>query len=215
MCIRPNSNFLIKSSSAFSLIEILLVIGIIGILATMAIPSLSSITQARGVTDAGFQVAAAIEQARAEAVSRRTFVWLGIEEDNSNPSKMLRVGMVFSKDGTSSIATNNLQPIGRALKIDRISLSTAAVSPDSVNLANFKEGASFSIGAAKFDSKRTITFTPMGEVTTNSVPTNADGFTPNIVIPLRSTRGDFQDDNNPVKILIDGSVGIPTIKRES
>lgn len=203
------------ASAAFSLIEILLVVAVIGLLSMLAIPAMSSMGQARTVTDAGYEIAAAVEMARAEAVARRTFVWLAVESVNTGPDQSLRLGMAFSKDGSNSTTAANVQPIGRPLKIDRIALADSAPGAgDAVNLSGVTGGATFSIGGTSFTG-RTLTFTPAGEVTTKASPTSADGFIPSIVIPIRATRGDSQNANIPLDILIDGSVGIPRIQRES
>ena len=69
----------------FSLIELLVVMAIIGILAAVTIPAMNSIKGASNVTKAAYDIAGALEQARAYAMAKNTYVFVGIAEvDSSN-----------------------------------------------------------------------------------------------------------------------------------
>jgi hypothetical protein len=81
-------------------------------------------------------------------------------------------------------------------------------------LSGFSQGVGFVIGQAQFTDKRTITFTPLGEVTTNAAPSTSDGFDPRLAIGLRQARGTSLMTNNDIAVVIDGSVGLPTIYRK-
>jgi len=186
------------STFGFSLIELLVVVAIIGLLAAFTVPAFSSIGQARGVTEAAFQISSAIELARSEAVSRQTFVWLGIQPQTNSGNLDLRVGIVYSKDGTTNTAAANLQPLSRPLIIQRVGLSENATLG----------AATFSIGQVAFQNS--LTFTPLGEVMTKAAPLPADGFSTNLSLPLQQARGTNLLTNNSFTIQIDGSVGIPT-----
>ena len=205
---------------AFSLIELLVVMAIIGLLAAITIPAFNSIGQARGVTEAAYQLAAAIELARSEAVSRQTFVWLGIQNYTNADGLNLKLGIVFSKDGSSTNTdATNLQPIGRALLIQRVGLADASVLANlgsnlgkAVNLAAFSGGLKpFKIGQSDFSDGRTVTFTPLGEVTTNPSPNSTSGFDPGIAVGLCQARGTTLSTNSAIAVAIDGSVGVPTL----
>jgi len=209
------------SSLGFSLIELLVVIAIIGLLAAFTVPAFSSIGQARGVTEAAYQVAAAVELARSEAIARQTYVWLGLQTQTNSGNLDLRIGLVYSKDGSSTnTSTSNLQPIGRSIFLQRVGLVTPtsvvpAALPAPIDLSTYSGGISFAIGQMTTSGK-SLTFTPMGEVTTNASPRATDGFDPRLGIGLRQTRGTTPTSNtdNDTAVVIDGSVGIPTIYRK-
>lgn len=208
-----------SGSHAFTLLELLLVIAIIVLLAAAITPVFNSIGQARGVTEAAYQVVAAVDLARSEAVARQTYVWLGLQTNSDND---LRIGLVYSKDGSgTNTNTNNLQPIGKATLIQR----TALVDPSiwgagevGTSLGTFSSfpasgGLTFTIGSSTF-AGRTVTFTPLGEVMTNSAPSSTNGFVPRIAIGLRQSRGTTAATGNDIAVVIDGSVGIPTMYRK-
>jgi prepilin-type N-terminal cleavage/methylation domain-containing protein len=203
--------------NGFSLVELLVVVAIIGLLAGFAIPAFNSIGQARGVAEAAHQVAAAVELARSEAIARRTYVWLGLQAETNSGNKDLRLGIVYSKDG-SSTNTNatNLQPVGRSLLIQRVGLVDSENVPETAReLADFSRGVEFEIGqAARFTDRRSITFTPFGEVMTEPTPASTNAFDPLLAIGLATARGIQTDSSNIVSVAIDGSVGIPTIYRK-
>lgn len=204
------------------MIELLVVVAIVGLLAALSIPAFTSIGQARGVSEAAYQVAAAIEFARNEAISRQTFAWVGFQDQTNSGSRDLWVGMVYSKDGsTTNMAAANLQPMGRAFMIQRVGLVDTATLQVGTNLSSCasvytNSGAAFTVGQRAF-AGRTVTVTPAGEFMLASlsgaiVPTN--GFDPKIAIGLRGFRGTTPVSDNDVAVVIDGSVGIPTIYRK-
>jgi Tfp pilus assembly protein FimT len=198
------------------MIELLVVVGIIGLLAVFAAPAISSIGQARGVGEATYQITQAIELARSEAVARRTFVWLGLQEQTNSGNRDLLVGMVYSKDGTTNHAAANLQPIGRPLAIRQVGLTNSVEVPGTpLQIAGFTSGIAMQIGqAATFTDRRTLTFTPAGEVLTLAAPSPTAPFNPLVAFGLAAARGTVLDENNIASIAIDGSTGIPTIYRK-
>jgi len=211
------------AANAFSLIELLVVIAIIALLTAFALPAFNSIGQARGVSEAAYQVAAAVEMARSEAITRQTYVWLGFQNQTNSGNIDLRIGMVYSKDGTTTNTTAaNLQPIGRAVLIQRVGLVNPSALQVGTNLSGVpsvltnSSGATFSLGQTGF-TNTTVTATPAGEFLLNSLSTTAvptNGFDSQIAIGLRQFRGTTAGVDNDVAIVIDGSVGIPITYRK-
>jgi len=71
----------------FTLMELLTVIALFGILAALTIPAFDSMGKANQAAKAVYDIAGALEQARAYALARNTYVWVGfLEEDVTTPS---------------------------------------------------------------------------------------------------------------------------------
>ena len=206
-----------RGTQAFTLVELLVVMGVISLLAAAVVTGFNEIGRARGVTEAAYQIASAVELCRSEAVSRQTYVWLGFQPQTNAGSSDLRLGMVYSMDGSSTNTNStNLMPLGKALLIQSVALApvntSIATNFSGVDLSTVGAGMSFIIGTNKFTGP-SITFMPLGEVTTNPSPINTDGFDPILGFGLQPTRGTTLLTNNLTELLIDGSVGIPTIIR--
>ncbi len=209
---------LLRDSRAFSLIELLLVLTVMILLLWLVVPALFSIIAAQEVTAAGYDLSAAVEQARNEAVTRRTYVWLAMEEEVRDGNLGLRIGTVRSKDGKAHTNASNLMPVGKALHVLRIGLlradaSSSAPTNGAVDLTGAQGGIRFKIGQASFDQGRTLTFMPKGEVSTNPAPTSASGFDPVMFLSICKSRGTNISAGNNVTMVIDGSVGTPAIYR--
>lgn len=199
---------------------------IIGIIIALGLPALTSIGTSKGVTQAAYDISDLLEFARAEAVARQTYVWVGIKPERSGPNTVLKLGAVYAKDGTPTIA-GNYQPLTRALTVSGVTLTNfAALNPATKatltdqNLAVTAEASGnhaveFQIGGVKFDANAsTITFTPSGEAMLNGAPLPTDGFDPMIGIGLQQVHGTTTTSTaNDAAVVLDGSVGIPLIVR--
>lgn len=208
------------NDGAFSLIELLVVVAVIGVLGVLAIPAFNSIGAARGTVDAAYKIAEAIELARSEAVARRTYVWLGLQDSTSLGDHNLRLGVVFSKDGSTNTTGANLQPLFRPLLLERVGLVKSADTGANTSrykgasaLATNMLGADISIDSLRFSNK-TITFTPTGEAMLVGSPTASTGFDRQILIALRHFRGNTEVNDNDIAVVIDGSSSIPSIYKK-
>ncbi len=100
---RPSAN------SAFTLVELLIVVGIIALLMVLVAPAFTSIKSGGDVTAAAYTIKGVLDSARTYAKANNTYTWVGFfEEDVSQPSAnpatagtgRLVMSTVASKDGT-------------------------------------------------------------------------------------------------------------------
>ena len=124
--LRPSvsSVFFRPDSAAFTLVELLAVMGIMVLLLVAIVPVVGSIKGGRDVIKAAYDISGTLENARTYAIANNTYVWVGFfEEDGSQssatPAKDNATGrvviyVVASKDGTrysdSTDAINSTNP---------------------------------------------------------------------------------------------------------
>lgn len=68
--------------SAFTLLELMVVIGIMAILMLMIVPAFTTIKSAKDTNSIVYMISGAFEQARTYAVANNTYVWVGFFEDD-------------------------------------------------------------------------------------------------------------------------------------
>jgi prepilin-type N-terminal cleavage/methylation domain-containing protein len=135
-----------RCPAAFTLLELLIVMGIIGILLVLIAPAFTTIKSGTDVTSAAYTVKSVLDAARTYAKANDTYTWVGFyEEDVSQPSTnpptlgtgRLVMSIVASKDGTKVYDPNNLATIdatkliqvGKLTKIDNVHLWTHTDNP--------------------------------------------------------------------------------------
>ncbi len=73
--------------AAFTLVELLAVMVIMILMVAAAVPAFNALSGASSNTKAAYEIAGALEQARAYAMANNTYVWVGfVEEDASKPT---------------------------------------------------------------------------------------------------------------------------------
>src|SRR5262249_53678365 len=98
-CVRPKgqrASFLnsqlstlntLRRRAAFTLVELLIVVGIIGLLLVLIAPAFTTIKGGTDVTSAAYTVKSVLDTARTYAKANDTYSWVGFyEEDVSQPS---------------------------------------------------------------------------------------------------------------------------------
>lgn len=131
-----------ERASAFTLLELLIVVGIIGVLLVLIAPAFTTIKSGTDLTSAAYTIKGALDTARTYAKANNTYTWVGFfEEDvsqaSTNPATpgtgRLVMSIVASKDGTTVYdpnSPNNPDPmnptkliqLGKLIKIESIHL---------------------------------------------------------------------------------------------
>lgn len=138
---------------AFTLVELLVVVGVISLLLVAAIPAFNSINRGRSVTRAVIDVASVLELARAEAMATRSYVYVGfVNAVNSDGNSELRCGAVISIDGTSTTTATNLRPLSKLTKFPSVMMTNYTSLPQVV-----KDASDITLRA---DTDYVITFPP-------------------------------------------------------
>ena len=134
-----------ECASAFTLLELLIVIGIIALLLVLIAPAFTTIKSGGDVTSAAYTIKGALDTARTYAKANNTYTWVGFYEENvSNPSSpntdtpavgRAIISIVASKDGTTIYVGDLISPpveldptkliqVGKLTKIENIHLKT-------------------------------------------------------------------------------------------
>jgi type II secretory pathway pseudopilin PulG len=133
-----------ERGSAFTLLELLMVIGIIALLLVLIAPAFTGLKSAGDVTSAAYTIKGALDTARTYAKANNTYTWVGFyEEDataatptNNNPpypgKGRVLIATVASKDGTkifedtdpaATLPPNRISQVGKLVKIEGIHLT--------------------------------------------------------------------------------------------
>src|SRR6266478_8534864 len=136
-----------RKRSAFTLIELMIVVGIIAVLLVLIAPAFTYIKGGTDVTGAAYTIQGVLDTARTYAKANDTYTWVGFFEENvSQPSASPAVGgtgrvvvsIVASKNGTmiydptnlgQQNLTTSLVQVGKLTKIDNIHLWTHTDAP--------------------------------------------------------------------------------------
>jgi prepilin-type N-terminal cleavage/methylation domain-containing protein len=137
----------LSAENAFTLIELLIVMGIIALLMVLVAPAFTNIKSGGDVTNAAYTIKGVLDTARTYAKANNTYTWVGfIEENVANPTSpnsstpavgRVIMSIVASKDGTTVYDPNNLAtidatkliPVGKLTKIENVHLWTHTDTP--------------------------------------------------------------------------------------
>jgi prepilin-type N-terminal cleavage/methylation domain-containing protein len=171
---------------AFTLLELLVVMGIIAVLMVLIAPAFTNIGDGKKMGRAINDVANILELARAEAMSTRSYVYVGFANPTNSGTLELKVAALISIDGSSNTASTNLRPLTRVLTTSGILMTNYTNLPASVKAAadaSLQTNSDYVINFAttnyfqgKFadsafnTSCPTVTVSPQGEVLNPSNP---------------------------------------------
>src|SRR6476619_4343127 len=147
MSSRPRVGSAFKRN-AFTLLELMFVIGIIAILMVLIAPAFTSLKSAGDVTNAAYTIKGVLDTARTYAKANNTYTWVGFYEENvANPASpnldtpavgRVVMSIVASKDGSevyTSVASpaadmdpngTKLLQVGKLIKLENMHLRTFA-----------------------------------------------------------------------------------------
>ncbi len=198
-------------SAAFSLVELLAVIGIIGFMTTLLAPAIGTLAFAGKFSASATTLSEALDEARAYAVSKRTYVYVGIDEfqasaslDQGNPGTgRVALFAAASKEGTriaqASDFISKAQLISGLVRLDNTHLENITdtngglqrPADDSVKMLgpiNGGAGLNFPLSSApRYVCKRVIEFSPQGMIRAFGAA-ELPGF---LEIGMKPSRGDI------------------------
>lgn len=220
--------------SAFTIIELLAVMGIMTLMLLAIVPAVSSITGAGDVTSSAFEVATTLEQARAYAMAHNTYVFVGLTQhdgvDTSKPGTgEIVMAVAASRDGTKNFGAGNanlaslsrLKRLGNTAIEDTLPNSEGLSRPsvaDNYRIGNAASDAATSftwpIGAnsPSYEFSKIIQFDPRGTAT---IPPNVASVPQWLEIGLVPTRGNQVVTSSPncAAVVLDGVTGSVKIYR--
>jgi prepilin-type N-terminal cleavage/methylation domain-containing protein len=120
-----------ERARAFTLLELLIVIGIIAVLLVLIAPTFTTIKSAGDVTSAAYTIKGALDTARTYAKANNTYAWVGFAgsvgpNTQQSVTGQVKLAIVASKDGTNLWSANNVLPpvsltqIGKMMTLDNI-----------------------------------------------------------------------------------------------
>jgi len=176
-----------RRRAAFSLVEMLTVMALIVTLASITAPvtRFFSASSEKSMSD----LATLFEMARAEAMARSTYVWMGIDitQGESTDTYRTYTAVFASQDGTEDASAANVRQISKTQYFPNIRLSVPVASgvtdrfelgPDRRTVLDFR-----SVGKSARNFRNVIQINPSGEI---SLPPETAGASPVDVAVARS-----------------------------
>src|SRR5438128_1339002 len=201
-------------ASAFTLLELLIVVGIIGLLMVLIAPTFTSIKSGTDVTNAAYTIKGVLDTARTYAKANNTYTWVGFAGSiGSTVTGNVALVVVASKDGTDlgtgvNISgsrvdiTAGVTPIGKVMRLDNAHIGDTGMPTNdgtdferraTVNI-NYRVGASgsaynsdyyFIEQGTEFD--RWIRFSPRGEAVVKGGATQITQYAEVGLLPTHGT----------------------------
>ncbi len=115
-----------ERASAFTLLELLIVIGIIAVLLVLLAPAFTTIKSGGDVTSAAYTIKGVLDTARTYAKANNTHTWVGFAGSigpNTVPDAItgqVEVAIVASKDGTNLWSANGSLPPGSLTQVGKM-----------------------------------------------------------------------------------------------
>jgi len=225
--------------SAFSLVELLVVLAVISVISAGMVPLINSLSMAGNLTKSASDISSILEQARAYAMGKDTYVYVGMQEvDAVNPNPVngtgrLVVAVVTSLDGarpytTGSLAAADIAAISKPQYFNAAHLTSASSLVNgstmkgrpaaSVDLSAATATTAFSwplTGTPEYNFTKVIEFDPQGVARVQASGAYNASIQACIEIPLIPAHGNIAaaSVNNQAAVQIDGVTGAVRIYR--
>ena len=114
-----------KAQHAFTLLELLIVIGIIAVLLVLLAPAFTTIKSGTDITSAAYTIKGALDTARTYAKANNTYTWVGFAgsigpNTQDSVTGQVQVAIVASKDGTNLWSANNALPSASLTQVGKM-----------------------------------------------------------------------------------------------
>ncbi|HZS57144.1 MAG TPA: type II secretion system protein [Bryobacteraceae bacterium] len=202
-----------ERTSAFTLLELLIVISIIAVLMVLIAPAFTNLKSAGDVTSAAYTVKGVLDTARTYAKANNTYTWVGFYEENvANPSSpnadtpavgRVIMSIVASKNGTiiydprnlgQQDLTTSVTQVGKLAKIDNIHLWTHTDAPSGMG-SNFDTRPNVPLTSCIGDASPSDSTTPFRYPVGNPAPAAQYTFVKGVQF---SPRGEARINNSTV-----------------
>lgn len=197
-----------EGASAFTLLELLIVVGIIGLLLVLIAPTFTTIKGGTDVTSAAYTIKSVLDTARTYAKANNTYTWVGFFEENATNPGMAGFGrvvisIVASQNGTkiydpSNLSQQNLTTgltqVGKLTKIDNVHLWTHTDAPNGAG-STFDTRPPVPSAYCIGDTSPSNSTTPFGYPVGNPAPTAQYTFVKAVEF---SPRGDARINNSTI-----------------
>ncbi len=191
---------------AFSLIELLVVMGVIVLLVALSAPTLVDIARGQGMRRAVSELSGVLEEARINAMATSTWTWVGFSERVTDGSSELVVAVVASLDGSSNLAANNVRLAAKPIRLENVKIVpnlTAWADGDTDPLRNSTFSFTENVAGTPVTFNGTVLgFSPRGEATVD--PAVVPSW---IELGLRETRGTTEIPEKTASIRVSGFSG--------
>lgn len=195
-----------RVSCGFTILELLIVIGIMAIMIALAVPALVGMAEGQGMKRAITTISGNLEMARAEAMAKSTWVWVGFSNATNNGISQMTILSIASRDGTSALNPDNIVSISKVQRIHNVALLGSPIVANAEPLGGNTLGYTFTAitaGQPMTFSNTVIAFSPQGEAL---IKTN-DTVSAWVEVGVREMKGSTPITNKTASIRVSGVSG--------
>jgi type II secretory pathway pseudopilin PulG len=196
-----------ERASAFTLLELLIVVGIIALLLVLMAPAFTTIRGGTDVTTAAYTIKGALDTARTYAKANNTYTWVGFAGSiGPTITGQVQVAVVASKDGTDlgtggngGDISNGVTPVGKLIRIDNIDIGDTGPptndgtefesrpAVDNAYRVSSSGDTAYPFTTQQVTFKRWIRFSPRGEAVVKGGDTQIAHYAEVGVLPTHGT----------------------------